>query len=230
MEENMNISVLGTGMVGQTITTKLASIGHKVMVGSRDRKNPKALEWIKKLSNVSLGTFAESAAFGEMIFNCTLGSASLAALTLASEKNIDSKILIDTSNPLDFSKQHEVSLFICNTESLSEQIQQTFPKAKVVKTLNTLTASLMVNQGGLPGKHNLFLCGNDEAAKRSVRFFLRDSFGWAEDSVLDLGDITAARATEMYVMVWVRLWQYFQNPVFNLSILPPPNRLKAPGT
>lgn len=224
----MKISVLGTGMVGQTLATKLASLGHEVMIGSRDKKNPKASEWIKKLPKTSLGTFAESAGFGEIILNCTLGSAALAALKLAGEQNLGSKIVIDTTNPLNFSKNNEPSLFVCNTESLAEQIQDAFPKIKLVKALNTVTIQLMVNPGLLPGTHNLFIAGNDSNAKKSVRAFLNTNFGWHEDAFIDLGDLSGARASEMIIMMWIRLWQHFQNPVFNYHVITPENPFKAP--
>jgi predicted dinucleotide-binding enzyme len=214
----MKISVLGTGMVGQAIAGKLTE-KHDVMVGSRDRNNPKAKEWIKKLSKISLGTFEESAQFGEIIFNCTQGSGTLSALALAGEKALGSKIIIDTSNPLDFSPSHELSLFVCNTDSLAEQIQRTYPNTKVIKTLNTLTAQLMVNPSLLQGKHNLFIAGNNGAAKTTVRSFLHESFGWTDDAFIDLGDITGARSAEMFVMLWVKLWNHFQNPMFNVSVL-----------
>ena len=225
----MKISVLGTGMVGQTIASKLAIMGHEVMIGSRDRNNPKAKEWIKKISKLSLGTFNDSAQFGELIFNCTLGSATLSALELAGEKSLGSKILIDTSNPLEFSKTNEASLFICNTDSLSEQIQRAYPKVKVIKCLNTLTAQLMVNPDLIPGKHNLFIAGNDEESKLNVRFLLHENFGWNDDCFIDLGDLSGARSAEMLVLLWIRLWNHFQNPVFNFSLLSPPSPFRAPA-
>ncbi len=224
----MKISVLGTGMVGQTIATKLASVGHEVKVGSRDANNPKAKEWTKKLAKVSLGTFEESAAFGELIFNCTLGSATMHAMELAGEKNLGSKIIIDTSNALEFSSSGEASLFVCNKDSLAEQIQKHYPKTKVVKTLNTLTADLMVNPSSLPGKHHLFLASNHEDAKKNVIILLHDAFGWSEDSFIDLGDITGARAAEMMVMVWIRVWNHFQSPIFNFAVVSPPHPFRAP--
>lgn len=224
---NMKVSVLGTGMVGQCIATKLAHLDHEVMVGSRDRKNPKAQEWIKQESKLSLGTFEDSAAFGDLIFNCTLGSASLNALEMAGEKNIGSKILIDTANPLEFGSKNEATLFVCNTDSLGEQIQKRFPEAKVVKTFNTINAKLMVHPSLLKEKHNIFLAGNHENAKKTVRDFLTENFKWKEDSFIDLGDISGSRAAEMLAMVWIRLWQHYQNPVFNFSVASPSHPFRA---
>ncbi len=217
----MKVAVLGTGMVGQTIATKLASMQHSVMIGSRDRNNPKAKEWIGKVPKLSLGTFAEAAQFAEIIFICTLGTGTLPALKLAGEKSLASKILIDVSNPLDFSKNNQPSLFVCNTDSLAEQIQRIYPKTRVVKTLNTLNSKVMVNPSTLTGPHNLFLAGNDENAKQVVKAFLEDNFGWTPTSFIDLGDITGARSAEMLVMLWIRLWNTLQNPVFNYNIVTP---------
>lgn len=216
----MRIGVLGTGMVGQAIATKLAE-KNDVMVGSRDRNNLKAKAWIEKVSKMSLGTFEEAAQFGEVIFNCTKGSATLAAFSLAGEKALGNKVVIDTANPLEFSPTHEVSLFVSNTDSLAEQLQRTYPQIKVVKTLNTMTASLMVNPSLLPGKHSLFLAGNHDDAKKKVMTVLESNFGWKPESFIDLGDITGARSLEMLVTVWVRLWNHYQNPLFNFSIITP---------
>src|SRR5690348_4486284 len=129
----MQIGVLGTGMVGQTIGSKLVELGHEVMMGSRDAANPKAIAWAKEEGRHALyGTFANAAAFGEIIFNCTLGSASLEALEQAGAENLKGKILIDTSNPLDYSTEI-MTLTVSNTDSLGEQIQRAFPDSLVVK-------------------------------------------------------------------------------------------------
>ncbi len=215
----MKIAVLGTGLVGQTIATKLANLGHTILVGSRDRENAKAKSWIQKLKDCSLGTFTEAAHFGELIFNCTNGAGSLDALKLAGAKNLASKIMIDLSNPLDFSKDRTPRLFVCNDDSLAEQIQRTYPQVKVVKTLNTLTTQLMVNPKLLSGRHNLFIAGNDSEAKKTVRAFIVSNFAWQEEDFIDLGDLTGARASEMIVLMWIRLWGSLQNPVFNYKIV-----------
>ena len=214
----MKIGVLGTGMVGKAIGSKLVQLGHSVKMGSRTSTNEKAAEWVKANgSNASQGTFAEVASFGEILFNCTSGMAALEALKLAGASNMNGKILIDVSNPLDFSKGMPPSLSVCNTDSLGEQIQRAFPQVKVVKSLNTLNCNLMVNPDLLPGSHDIFVSGNDPAAKAKVTEILKGGFGWK--SVIDLGDITTARGTEMILPLWVRLMGAFQNPNFNIKIV-----------
>jgi predicted dinucleotide-binding enzyme len=214
----MKIGVLGTGMVGNAISTKLVQLGHQVKMGSRTANNPKASEWAKAYgANASNGTFADAAAHGEIVFNCTAGTASLDALTLAGANNLRGKILIDIANPLDFSKGMPPTLSICNTDSLGEQIQRAFPEAKVVKTLNTVNCNVMVKPSLVPGDHDMFICGNDSAAKGKVTDILKNWFEWK--SVIDLGDITNARVMEMWVVMWVRLMMKFQTPNFNVRIV-----------
>jgi predicted dinucleotide-binding enzyme len=179
---------------------------------------PPFSEWYKNHKNIALGTFADTASFGEMLMNCTSGGASLDVLKLCGAQNLNGKILIDISNPLDFSKGFPPSLSVCNTDSLGEQIQRAFPELKVVKALNTLNASVMINPSLVPGDHNLFICGNDEAAKVTVVNLLKE-FGWKEKNILDMGDITNARATEMLLPIWVRLYGKMQTPLFNFNIV-----------
>jgi 8-hydroxy-5-deazaflavin:NADPH oxidoreductase len=213
----MNIGIFGTGIVGDTIGTKLIELGHHVKMGSRSPDNPKAAEWVQKNgSRASTGVFADAAVFGQMLFNCTHGAKSLDALSLAGKDNLDGKILIDPSNPLDFSKGMPPSLTVCNTDSLGEQIQRTFPDVKVVKTLNTVNCKVMVNPALVPGDHDLLMCGNDENAKKQVMAIVKEWFGWK--SVIDLGGITASRVTEMYLPLWATLFGVFQTPIFNLRI------------
>jgi hypothetical protein len=214
----MKIGVLGTGMVGEAIGTKLVQLGHDVKMGSRTAHNEKAAAWVKQNGGrASQGTFAEAAAFGEMLFNCTSGKASLEALGMAGAENLKGKILIDIANPLDFSRGLPPSLLVCNTDSLGEQIQRAFPEVKVVKSLNTMTAALMVNPGLLKEEHLVFVSGNDAEAKASVTQILKEWFGW--QSVIDLGDITTARGTEMVLPLWVSLMGKLQTPMFNFKIV-----------
>ncbi|MCX6121174.1 MAG: NAD(P)-binding domain-containing protein [Ignavibacteriales bacterium] len=215
----MKIGILGTGMVGSTIGTKLIQLGHDVKMGSRIATNEKAAAWVQNNGNhASQGAFADAAAFGEMVFNCTHGVASLKALNLASAHNLKNKILVDIANALDFSNGMPPSLAICNTDSLGEQIQRAFPDVKVVKTLNTMNCSLMVNPKSIAnGDHDIFISGNDAGAKTKVIEILRDWFGWK--SVIDLGDITTARATEMLLPIWVTLMGKYQSPNFNFKII-----------
>jgi predicted dinucleotide-binding enzyme len=215
----MKIAVLGTGIVGDTIGTKLIQCGHEVKMGSRTATNEKAAAWVKKNGiHASQGTFADAASFGEIVFNCTHGGASLEALNLAGVNNLKNKTLIDIANALDFSKGMPPSLVVCNTDSLGEQIQRAFPDTKVIKTLNTMNCNLMVNPGLVAnGDHDIFISGNDVEAKATVTKILRDWFGWK--SIVDLGDITNARATEMLLPIWVRLYGKFQSPNFNFKIV-----------
>jgi NADPH-dependent F420 reductase len=213
----MKIAVFGTGMVGNAIATKLVKLGHDVKMGSRTADNAKAVEWVKANgARASQGTFADAAAFAELVFNCTKGESSLAALEAAGKKNVAGKVLVDVSNPLDFSKGMPPSLTVCNTDSLAEQIQRALPDTKVVKALNTVNANLMVEPSLLKGDHDIFVCGNDAAAKGRVKELL-GSFGWKH--VVDVGDLTAARGLEMYLPLWVRLYGALQSPMFNVHVV-----------
>lgn len=214
----MKIAVLGTGVVGNTIGSKLIQLGHEVMMGSRTSTNEKAGAWVKANgSKASQGTFGEAAAFAEVIFNCTSGGGAIDALKLAGENNLANKVIIDIANPLDFSKGMPPTLSICNDDSLGEQIQRTFPKSKVVKTLNTMNCNIMVNPSLVPGDHDVFVSGNDAAAKGLVTDILKNWLGWK--NVIDLGDITTARGTEQLLPIWIRLWGTLQTPNFNFKIV-----------
>jgi predicted dinucleotide-binding enzyme len=223
----MKIGILGSGIVGQTTGARLAQNGHLVVLGTRD---PSRLDekrglggplraWLEQAgANARLGTFAEAAQHGELVINATAGTASLEALQAAGAHNLSGKILIDIANPLDFSRGMPPSLTVCNTDSLGEQIQRAFPDAKVVKTLNTANAYVMVDPARIAGgDHDIFVSGNDAAAKATVVQFLKREFGWKE--VIDLGDITTARGTEMLLPIWVRLYGALQTPMFNFKIV-----------
>ncbi|MDP4199145.1 MAG: NAD(P)-binding domain-containing protein [Bacteroidota bacterium] len=214
----MKIGVLGTGIVGQTIGSKLIELGHEVLLGSRSASNEKAAKWSSMSGPMaSHGTFAEAATHGELLFNCTNGIRALDALRMAGPKALAGKILIDVSNPLDFSSGFPPTLSVCNTESLGEQIQREFPETKVVKALNTVNCMLMVNPSLVPGEHDIFVSGNDAEAKSRVRDILTDWFGWR--IVIDLGDITSARAVEQVLPIWVRLMALYKSPQFNFHIV-----------
>jgi predicted dinucleotide-binding enzyme len=226
----MHIGILGTGVVGQTIGGKLVEIGHDVTVGTREvaktlastAPNPYGLPafsaWQKQHLRVKLGTFADAARHGEVVINATNGTGSLAALALAGDANLNGKILIDISNPLDFSQGMPPTLSVSNTDSLGEQIQRTYPQVKVVKTLNTVTASLMINPLQLAdGEHHIFVSGNDAEGKAQVVNWLTTWFGWKH--IIDLGDISTARGVEMYLPIWLRLWGALGTGVFNIKII-----------
>ncbi len=216
----MKTAVLGTGMVGDTIGSRLIELGHQVMMGSRTADNEKAKAWAaKQKSNASHGTFGDAAKFGEIVFNCTSGVGSLEALNMAGSGNLNGKVLVDIANPLDFSKGMPPSLSVCNTNSLGEEIQKVFPGVKVVKALNTMNCKLMVHPETIAnGDHNVFLCGNDEGAKENVKDFLKQ-FGWKTENITDLGDITASRGLEMILPIWLRLMGIMGNPNFNFKIM-----------
>jgi 8-hydroxy-5-deazaflavin:NADPH oxidoreductase len=213
----MRIGILGTGVVGKTLGTKLVQLGHDVRMGSRSSGGEKARAWVKEVGGKSSeGTFEEAAAHAEIIFNCTSGLGSVEALNAASARNLDGKILVDVANPLDFSRGMPPTLSVCNTDSLGEQIQRAFPGARVVKALNTVTATVMVDPSLVPGAHDLFISGNDDAAKTEVTEILTDWFGWK--NVIDLGDITGARAQEMYLPLWLRLFMTLGTPNVNVHV------------
>ena len=198
----MRIGVLGTGTVGRTITAKLRELGHDVLVGSRTAGDDAV-------------PFADAAAHGELVFNCTAGAASLEALGAAGEENLTGKVLVDVTLPLDFSQGSPPRLFVCNDDSLGEQIQRAFPEARVVKTLNTVNAAVMVDP--IQGT-NIFVCGNEEEAKAQVGELLQ-SFGWPADAIIDLGDISNARGTEMYLPLWIRLMGALGTAHFNITVV-----------
>jgi 8-hydroxy-5-deazaflavin:NADPH oxidoreductase len=201
----MRVAVLGTGIVGRTLATKLVELGHEVKMGSRTPANEQAADWVSSAGEAaSQGTFADAAAFGELVLNCTGGAVALEALAAAGEANLEGKALLDVSNPLDFSQGRPPTLTVCNTDSVGEQVQRTFPGARVVKGLNTMNCEVMVDPSIVPGEHDVLICGDDEGAKAQVSELLQ-SFGWPAERILDLGDITSARGLEMYLALWVRL-------------------------
>jgi predicted dinucleotide-binding enzyme len=217
----VRIGVLGTGGVGQTLATKLVAIGHDVRMGAREAGNERARAWIRETAErATEGTFADAAGFGELVVNATAGATSLDALNATGADALAGKVLIDVSNPLDFSRGMPPTLTVCNDDSVGEQIQRAFPDTRVVKALNTVTAALMVDPGQLPRPHHLFICGNDAAAKGTVRDLLVD-FGWQPDEVLDVGDISAARGTEMYLPLWLRIMGAVGGPVFSVRLVAP---------
>ena len=214
----MRIGVLGTGSVGQTVGAKLVAIGHEVCMGSREAGNEAARAWADSAGErASVGAFADAAAFGELLVNATAGVHSLAALQPADAEDLEGKVLLDLANPLDFSHGMPPTLSVANTDSLGEQLQRAFPGLRVVKALNTMSCEVMVDPAGVPGRHNAFMAGDDEGAKQTVRSLLVE-MGWPDDDVLDLGGIEAARGTEMYLPLWLRLWQATGSRYINISV------------
>lgn len=226
----MNIAILGSGMVGQTLAGKLVAIGHEVALGTRDPEATKARtdpgpfgqpsfsDWYAENPRVNVETFADAAADAEVVMLAANGQTALLTLEGAGKENLDGKILIDVSNPLDFSNGFPPSLSVCNTTSLGEQIQQAYPDARVVKTLNTVSAPVMIEPGAVAdGDHTLFVCGDDADAKQAVTGYMNEWFGWKD--VLDLGDITNARGTEGYLLLWTRVFGATQTPLYNVKVV-----------
>jgi predicted dinucleotide-binding enzyme len=224
----MNIAILGTGMVGQSIAGRLHELGHSVVVGTRDVEatlartepdgmgNPSFSAWYRAHPGVELATFADAAAGAELVVNASSGAAALDVLGLAGADNLAGKVLVDIANPLDFSNGFPPTLFVKDTDSLGEQIQRAFPTTKVVKALNTLTASLMVDPKSLGESSTIFVSGDDEQAKATVVALL-ESFG--HDDVIDLGPLETARGTEMLLPVWLRLMGALGTGAFNFKIV-----------
>ncbi|WP_036679511.1 NADPH-dependent F420 reductase [Daejeonella oryzae] len=213
------IAVLGTGMVGNTIGTKLIELGYTVMMGSRSANNEKAQAWVAAVGEkASAGTFEDAAKFGEIIFNCTKGEASLEAIRMAGIENFTGKTVIDIANPLDFSKGMPPSLIpeLSNTNSLGEEIQKLIPDGNVVKTLNIVNCEVMVDAKRSGGDPTMFLCGNKADAKEEVKTILQQ-FSWSD--IIDLGDITTARGTEMLLPIWLRTWFATGNGYFAFKIV-----------
>lgn len=225
----MNIAILGSGTVGQTLAGKLSAIGHQVTLGTRDPEATKARDepgpfggpsfsaWHAAHSAVGVATFADAAKTAEVVILAAAGETALLTLESAGSAHLEDKILIDVSNPLDFSNGFPPTLSVCNTSSLGERIQDAFPKTHVVKALNTVAAPVMIEPGSVhDGDHTLFVCGNREEAKATVTRYLEDWFGWKD--VLDLGDITNARGTEGYLLLWTRVFDGTQSALYNVKL------------
>ncbi len=199
----MRFAVLGTGDVGMAIATKLIALGHEVRMGSREPGHPGAAAWAAHHQpSSSAGTFTDAAEFGSIAFLCTNGAGAVAAATAAADQ-LAGKLVIDVTNPLDFSSGAP-SLFVGIDDSLGEQIQRALPRSYVVKALNTINNAVMVDPSLVPGDHVVFVAGNDEGAKADAIAVL-GQFGWPPERVIDTGDITGARATEAYILLWLKL-------------------------
>jgi 8-hydroxy-5-deazaflavin:NADPH oxidoreductase len=213
----MQIGILGSGVTGQTLGSKLVQLGHEVMLGSREEAKPSSVAWARDAGQHALyGTFMNTASFGEVLLNCTLGMASLEALQMAGAENLRGKILIDTANPIDRSGE-AWKLTVSNDDSLGEQIQRAFPDTKVVKTLNTVNSNVMADPAKLTEMTDIFVSGNDLDAKATVIRYLREWFGWRH--IIDLGDITTSRGVEMYVLLWHYLRDVTQAQRFNIKVV-----------
>jgi predicted dinucleotide-binding enzyme len=221
----MKIGIIGSGVVAQTLGTKLIELGHDVVLGTRDpakldeKKNMAVTlrEWLGKNKKGRVASFAEAAAHGDLLISATHGQASVDALKLAGADKVGTKVLIDTANELDFSKGMPPAALASQTNCLAERIQAAFPNLKVVKSLNTIGAAVMVAPQALAGgEHTVFVSGNDVAAKGTVAELLK-TFGWKD--VLDLGDVSSARGPEMYMAMWLRLWGATGTGMVNVKVV-----------
>jgi predicted dinucleotide-binding enzyme len=212
----VRIAVIGTGTVGRTLGEGLAKVGHDIVLGTRDPARTRARdEW--QATSLSLGSYGEVGTGAELFVNATSGEASLDALRAVGDDALAGKVLIDVSNALDHSGGFPPTLFVSNTDSLAEQLQRAFPRTKVVKAFNTMTAAVMVNPGDLGGGDStIFVAGNDADARATVAGVAAD-LGWTD--VMDLGDLTAARGMEMWVSLWLRLFSSLGVPMFNIKVV-----------
>ena len=216
----MRYAVLGTGSAGRTIAGRLAELGHQAMVGTRDPEATRArseyADWAAAHPGVGLVTYADAAAAADIVVNATNGAAAIDVLTLAGSDRLAGKVLIDVSNPLDFSQGMPPTLLVKDTDSLAEQIQRAFPQTRVVKTLNTMNAEVMVHPDVLSDPGTVFVSGNDPDAKEAATQLLSE-FGHTD--VIDLGDLSTARGAEMLLPIWVRLMGLMGTARFNFKIV-----------
>ena len=222
----MKIGIIGSGVVAQTLGSKLIGQGHDLILGTRDpnKLDDKKMfgatlrEWkSQNEGRAKIATFKEAAAHGELLINATGGQVSLEALKLAAADKVGAKVLLDVANELDHSKGMPPAVLASQERCLAEKLQAAFPNLKVVKTLNTIGAPVMVDPKALgSGDHTVFVSGNDAAAKGTVTALLK-SFGWTD--VLDLGDISSARGPEMYMAMWIRLWGATKTGMLNIKVV-----------
>jgi predicted dinucleotide-binding enzyme len=226
----MKIAVIGTGMVGRALAGRLAGLGHDVVIGTRDVKqtlartetdlmgSPPYAVWQQGHRTVRLLPLPDAGAHGEVIINATAGAVSLEALDAIGASNLAGKVLVDLAIPLDLSQGLPPKILYANTDSLGERIQRAFPDVRVVKTLNTVFFQVMIEPSRVPGRHSIFVSGEDRAAKETVRGLLRQ-FGWPAEAIIDLGGIEAARATEMYMQLYFLLHRSLGTFDFNIAVV-----------
>ncbi len=226
----MRIAIFGTGMVGRALAGRLTEVGHEVTVGTRDpvatlartdagpMGSPPFATWHAERSDIQVLAYSDAATRADVVVNATSGTGSMEAFSAAGAENLRGTVIVDVANPLDFSGGFPPTLSVANTDSLAEQIQRAFGSARVVKTLNTVTSAVMVEPSRVPGEHQIFLAGDDEAAKTTARDLLR-AMGWAEQQIMDLGGLRAARATEMYLPLWLALMQALGTAEFNINVV-----------
>lgn len=218
--KSTSIAVLGTGMVGKALATKLAALGHRVVLGSRSARHDGAAAWAEAHGpDAGHADFATAAAGAELVLLAVKGEHAEAVVKAAAGPDgtgLDGKVLVDITNPLDFSQGMPPTLFVFGRDSLAERIQRLAPKARVVKSLNTVNASVMVDPDRVAGQGAVFVSGDDAGAKATVRAML-EGFGWRQ--IVDLGDLSTARGTEAYLLLWLRLWQATGSGDINIGLL-----------
>lgn len=210
---SVRIAVLGTGSVGRTLSARLVELGHDVVVGTRD---PEATAARDEAPAAALATYADAARDADLVLNATNGQVSLEVLAAAGEDALAGRVLLDISNPLDFSAGFPPTLSVADTDSLAEQIQRAFPRTRVVKSLNTLTADLMAHPETLPEPTTVFVSGDDAEAKAVVTELLTEL---GHRDVIDLGDLSTARGAEMWLPLWLRVMGTLGTAQFNLKIV-----------
>ena len=213
----MRIGVLGTGMVGHAIGSRLVEVGHDVVMGSRTAGNEKAAAWAaSQPERAAAGTFADAAAHGELLVNATGGTVSRDVLGACAEEDLAGKVLVDVSNPM--ASHGPLRLDPVMDDSNAEQLQRAHPALRVVKSLNTMNCDVMVRPDTVPGEHDVFMAGDDAAAKGDVRALL-ESFGWPPGSIRDVGGLEAARGLEMYLPFWISLRMTLGHNAFNIRVV-----------
>lgn len=224
----MRIAVLGTGTVGRSLASRLAYKDHEVTLGTRDIEvttgrttpdpsgNPPLSEWLAIQRGVRVATVTAATERADLVINAVSGESVIAALELAGDENLAFKVLLDVSNGLNFSEGFPPKLLVANTDSLGEQIERAFPDARVVKSMNTMNASLMLSPMQVAGgDHTVFVAGDDKGAKATVKELL-ESFGW--NDIIDLGGISASRGAEMLLPAWLLLSQALETTQFQFKI------------
>jgi predicted dinucleotide-binding enzyme len=215
----MRIAVLGTGPVGHALATRLVHLGHDVWMGSRDAAGEKVVAWAAQQGDrAHAATFADAAHEAELLVNATGGSVSLEMLASIDEADLEGKVLVDVSNPLDFSQGFPPRLAPAIDDSSAEQIQRAHPGARVVKALNTMNCDVMADPSLVRGPHTVFVAGDDIAAKAAVVDLLA-SFGWPRPDIVDLGGLIASRGLEAYVLFWVNVRMALGTNHFNIAVV-----------
>ena len=224
----MRIAVVGTGVVGRALAGRLAGLGHDVVVGTRDpaatlartepdvQGTPPYAQWQGQHADVSLVSLLEAGAHAELLVNATAGTASAAALAAAGVGDKDGLVVLDVANPLVFTAAGP-ALSVANTDSLAETLQRAFPRARVVKSLNTMNAQVMVDPDRVPGEHVVFVAGDDGEAKATVSGLLGE-LGWPEGRVVDLGGLAAARGLEGFLLIWLSIAQAYGTFDLNIAV------------